>query len=156
MAIPVWPADMPQCVQAPDFEGRYPDARLKTQMDRGPAKYRLGTSAAPIPVHGVIPCTLDQLACGDRFWREALQGGTLPFIFLGQALNNTPPCDESGDPLTDESDASCAQGRQLIVAVPPLNIGDVVAHNRDSVALARKLHLEDQLASRQKHHFGAK
>jgi hypothetical protein len=95
---------MPQWVQAPDFEGQYPDARLKTQMDRGPAKYRLGTSAAPQPVQGVIRCTLDQLARGDRFWREELNGGTLPFVFPGQVLNNTPLCDESGDPLTDESD----------------------------------------------------
>jgi hypothetical protein len=110
---------MPQWMLAPDFESSFPDARLKAQMDRGPAKYRLGTSAAPIPVQGVIRCTLDQLARGDRFWREELRGGTLPFVFPGQVLNNTPLCDESGEPLTDESDVP------VIVAPAAHAFGDV-------------------------------
>jgi hypothetical protein len=95
---------MPQWMRAPDFASSYVDARIKTAMDVGPAKYRGRVSAAPRPVSGVIRCTLDQLARGDRFWREELQLGTLPFIFPGQVLNNTPLCDEGGDPLTDESD----------------------------------------------------
>ena len=40
----------------------------------------------------------------DRFWLEELRGGTLPFIFPGQILNNTPLLDEDGDALTDEDD----------------------------------------------------
>jgi hypothetical protein len=121
MTVPVWPADMPQWMTAPDFEASYPDGRLKTPMERGPSKYRLGTSAAPIPVRGVIRCTLDQLARGDRFWREDLRGGVLPFIFPGQVLNNTPLCDGNGDPLTDENDVPLLVAEYWLVqfAEPP-------------------------------------
>src|SRR5262245_17564679 len=44
---------------------------------------------------------------------------------------------------------------RLDLAIAPLQVGDVVAHDRHRVALAGELHVEDELAARAEHHLGA-
>jgi hypothetical protein len=138
MTIPVWPADLPQWMLAPDFGTAAADARTRTPMDAGPAKYRRRVSAAPIPVSGVIRCTQAQSARLERFWNEDLAGGVLAFVFPGQVYNNAFLLDEDGEELLtgDDADLLVAEAWLVQFAEPP----DLRPHHR-SVVFAHRLAL---------------
>jgi hypothetical protein len=139
MTIPVWPADLPQWMLAPEFATAVADARTRTPMDVGPPKVRRRVSAAPQPVAGVIRCTQAQSARLERFWDEELQGGVLPFMFPGQVYNNAFLLDEDGDELLTEDGDNLLVAEVWLVQFaeePP----DLRAHHR-SVVFARRLSL---------------
>lgn len=103
MTIPVWPSDLPQRVTIDGFSSGVRDGRLFAKMDRGPSKLRRLTSAAIKPQSCAINATIDDCARIERFWREDLKDGSLPFLFPSQLLDSMPLADPGGLFLQDPS-----------------------------------------------------
>jgi len=103
MAIPVWPAELPQRVLVEGYSERTRDGRLFSATSAGPPKVRRRFSAAVMPVAAAIYASWDQKARFERFWAEDTSGGTLPFIMPDQSRDQVPLLASSGESLTTES-----------------------------------------------------
>lgn len=103
MAIPRWPAQLPQHVLRSGFSYQFADGRLRTPMDFGPGKVRRRYSSAATIVQAQILVTGDLVARFQRFWNEETSGGAMPFIIPDQLFDGEPLLDGSGNPLLDQS-----------------------------------------------------
>ena len=83
MAIPSWPADLPQNILAQGYKGELPNNLLRTSMDVGPAQVRRRGTVAVEPVTGNILVTPTELAALIAFYETTLLDGTLRFKWHG-------------------------------------------------------------------------
>lgn len=83
MAIPSWPADLPQNILAQGYKGELPNNLLRTSMDVGPAQVRRRGTVATQPVTGNILVTPTELAALIAFYETTLLDGTLRFKWHG-------------------------------------------------------------------------
>ncbi|SFV05988.1 hypothetical protein SAMN02799631_04332 [Methylobacterium sp. 174MFSha1.1] len=103
----VWPAELPQRVLAAGYNESLGDGRLRTRMETGPMKVRRRYSSAPRPVAASFRVSPDGKARIERFWKEEIAGGSLPFWLPDQTHDGLVLLNEQGVPLFDE------QGRLL-------------------------------------------
>lgn len=104
MALPHWPAELPQRVMHPGFSERMPDGRLFSRMDSGPGKSRRRYSSAAQGVAARILVDIDQKARFERFWNEETKGGVLPFIMPDQTHDNIDLAISSGEIADTQGD----------------------------------------------------
>lgn len=102
MTHPSWPDELPQRVLVDGFSRGLDDARSFTEMDAGLDKQRArGIAAEP------IACQMEidggQFARFQRFWREEIGKGVLPFLIRDQNFDGLPIFDEDGNAILDES-----------------------------------------------------
>lgn len=76
-----WPATLPQDVLIEGYAEAFPETRLRTPMDAGPAKMRRRFTAAVRPLKVSVPLTRDQVAALDTFFTTTLEGGALAFTW---------------------------------------------------------------------------
>jgi hypothetical protein len=70
MAVPVWPASLPQAMTRDDYSGSFGDGRERAPPEFGPAAIFLRTSAVAEPVRGRIIVDLDGVrGSGKRGFR---------------------------------------------------------------------------------------
>ena len=74
-----WPDTLPPPFRIPGKQEAIPDGRLSTGNDRGPPKFRPGSSALGRPFAASWRMNAAQLDILEAFVRDDLQMGTLPF-----------------------------------------------------------------------------
>jgi len=79
MAIPSWPATLPQELFISGYGQSFPDVAIKSEMDAGPAKVRRRFTAGVEPVSGTQIYTAAQLGYLETFYNTTTLGGTLRF-----------------------------------------------------------------------------
>lgn len=84
MAVPTWPAGLPQYFIVRGYAEGLPDNVLRSESDIGPAKTRRRSSAAPWPVSGTILATQAQYETFRAFVANDLAAGALPFNLPNQ------------------------------------------------------------------------
>lgn len=94
-----WPSDLPQTVLALGYGRSYEDAVKATDMDKGPPRTRLRTSAAPQMAQCALVLDVDRLARFRRFFRDETQFGSIPFLIRDQILDGLPIQTAVGAPL---------------------------------------------------------
>ena len=77
-----WPGTLPQDVFVEGYNERFGGTRLRTQMEKGPAKQRRRGTAAAKPLRVGVPLTRAQVAIFESFYEDDLEGGTLDFTWL--------------------------------------------------------------------------
>ena len=102
--IPVWPADLPPRPLADGFREGLEDGRLRTPMEAGLPKSRLRSSVAMRPVEASFRVTADQKARLERFYREEVGRGTLPFLLPDPVAQDRFLLADTETVLTDEVD----------------------------------------------------
>lgn len=76
-----WPIALQQRLNADDFEVKYGDTTIRTDMDIGPAKVRRRfTDAVDIYTCSIFLGISDWSILKD-FYKTSLAGGSLPFLF---------------------------------------------------------------------------
>jgi hypothetical protein len=81
MAVIQWPAGLPQAIERPSYGEQIPDIAIRTPMDAGPDKVRLGAPAGIRVFTGTMILTSAQMAIFKEFWSETTRDGALPFDF---------------------------------------------------------------------------
>ncbi|SEP21333.1 hypothetical protein SAMN04487843_108203 [Methylobacterium sp. ap11] len=104
----VWPSELPQRVLASGYSETMGEGRLRTQMEAGPMKVRRRFSAVVRPVPASFRVSPDGKARLERFWREEIGGGSLPFLMPDQTHDGLPLLTDDSLQLLDD------QGRPLI------------------------------------------
>jgi hypothetical protein len=99
MAIPVWPAELPQRVLRDGYSEQLRDGRLFTKASAGPPKTRRRYSAAVLPVTASIVVDYAAKARLERFWTEETDWGALPFIMPDQTHDGVPILTSAGVPM---------------------------------------------------------
>lgn len=79
MADVTWPLSLPQLIERPDYREKLPDITIRTQMDAGPDKVRLGSTTGYRMLEGAIICDPAQYATFVTFFKDSVKGGALPF-----------------------------------------------------------------------------
>lgn len=74
-----WPASLPQTPLIDGYQEAFPDVRLRTVMDAGPAKMRRRYTAAVTPIECRMVLTAAQVATLKTFYDTTLTGGTASF-----------------------------------------------------------------------------
>lgn len=74
-----WPGSLPQDVLVDGYDETFPNGKLRTQMDQGPAKQRRRYTAAVRPLRVMIEGTRAQMAILDDFYVTTLAMGALTF-----------------------------------------------------------------------------
>lgn len=119
--IPFWPAELPQRVLADNYSESLGDGRLRTPMEAGPPKIRRRFTLAARPVSAAFKVSPDGKARIERFFREEVGGGALPFLMPDQTHDGLALTTETGLHLLDD------QGRPLInTALWLVTFGDSV------------------------------
>lgn len=93
MAIPVWPAALPQELITDGYGQQAPNTIIATQMDVGPGKRRRRTSAGVQPVRGQIVVTEEQLETLREFFHKDLGDGALRFAWVDPVSSPNPAGD---------------------------------------------------------------
>lgn len=101
MAVPLWPADLPQRVLRDGYSEKLRDGRLFSRTQSGPGKVRRRYSSAVLPVSASIIVTYAQKSRLERFWYEETGKGSLPFIMPDQTHDGLPLLDGGGLPVLD-------------------------------------------------------
>jgi hypothetical protein len=84
----VWPAGLPQYLEADGFNEQLADARLDTPTDYGPGKTRRKFTKNWRQISGAIRCTDDQVDTFEEFYLETLNGGALDFLWKAPLTQN--------------------------------------------------------------------
>lgn len=79
MAIPEWPASLPQELLMDGYSQGLPDNLMRVDMDIGPAKTRRRATSAVEPVSGQMLMSAAQVATLGNFYLNTLLGGSLRF-----------------------------------------------------------------------------
>lgn len=77
-AIP-WPVTLPSNFVQGTYAETFPDGRLITEMDAGPAKVRRRSAATPGRITGEMCLTFAELAIFREFYFSLVDSGTLVF-----------------------------------------------------------------------------
>lgn len=93
MAVPVWPASLPQALITDGYGQQAPSTIIATQMDVGPGKRRRRTSAGVQPVQGQIVVTEEQLEMLREFFHKDLGDGALRFRWIDPVSSPNPAGD---------------------------------------------------------------
>jgi hypothetical protein len=96
MAVPVWPASLPQAMTRDDYSGSFGDGRERAPPEFGPAAIFLRTSAVAEPVRGRIIVDLTGLVILKNFWKVDLGRGRKPFLMPDQDRDGAPVTDSNG------------------------------------------------------------
>src|SRR5690554_6657207 len=91
MAIPSWPAGLPQELVVEGYGQSAADTLLTSQTDKGPGKRRRRTTAGVEPVQGRLLCSGDELESLRAFFRTTLGDGALRFAWADPASGE--PCE---------------------------------------------------------------
>ena len=81
MAIPPWPASLPQRPLAEGFSETPPNLLVRSATDIGPAKARRRATTGVTRLKAAFRLTPAQLAIFRSFFASDLQGGALPFTW---------------------------------------------------------------------------
>lgn len=84
-----WPSQLPAYPLLDGFRETLPETALRTDMEQGPAKVRLRTTAAVTRLVCNYLMSKAQVAALDTFYQATLQGGALSFEFLHPRRNET-------------------------------------------------------------------
>jgi hypothetical protein len=101
MAVPPWPAELPQRVLRDGYSEKLRDGRLFSRTQSGPGKVRRRYSSAVLPVSASLIIDEAQKARFERFWIEETAYGSLPFIMPDQTHDGLPLLDGGGLPVLD-------------------------------------------------------
>jgi hypothetical protein len=82
MANPLWPASLPQDVLVDGYGERFPDGKIRTPMETGPAKQRPRFTATVTPLKVTIELPRADVQTLLEFYRDMLGMGSLPFDWL--------------------------------------------------------------------------
>lgn len=111
----VWPASLPQRALQEGYSERTADSRLRREADRGPPKFRRGSSAAPMVVSLRFRLEVGQKQTLENFIRDDLKGGSLQFKIPGQVYDGTPLTNDAGDFLTTTGGVIIARSQKWVV-----------------------------------------
>ena len=75
-----WPSDLPRVLRLDGLGGRKKTAKVRTEMDAGPAKVRQRYTVATKDFTGTVILTEAQRAKLDDFYTNLLANGTLRFV----------------------------------------------------------------------------
>lgn len=103
MAIPSWPAELPQRVLTDGYSEKSRDGRLFSRTSAAPGKVRRRYSSAVLPVSAALIVDYPQKARLERFWSEETALGSMPFIMPDQTHDGLYLLDESGTPILNEA-----------------------------------------------------
>ena len=109
MALPTWPAELPQRVLRDGYSEGLRDGRLTTDMETGPYKSSLRYSAAVAPIQFTLDITEDAKERLRRFYEEDTARGSRPFLLPDQSRDGRALLAEPGLQLLDD------QGRPLLI-----------------------------------------
>lgn len=84
-----WPSQLPAYPLLDGFRESVPDTAIRTDMEQGPAKVRLRTTAAVSRLSCAYLMSKAQVTALDTFYQAGLQGGALSFEFLHPRRNVT-------------------------------------------------------------------
>jgi hypothetical protein len=101
MAVPVWPAELPQRVLTDGYSEKSRDGRMFSRTSAAPGKGRRRYSSAVLPVTATITLSYAQKSRLERFVDEETAGGVLPFTMPDQTHDGLPLLDGNGLPLLD-------------------------------------------------------
>lgn len=76
-----WPASLPQKFLSSGFQRQYPDNRMRSDNDAGPAKVRRRSSLNVYTISGSMVMTQAQVDTLDTFINTTLGSGVLNFDF---------------------------------------------------------------------------
>lgn len=76
-----WPIGLQQKLNADDFDLKFGDVTVRSDMDVGPAKIRARFTDAVDQYTVSILMTLDEYSTLADFYKTVLAGGSLPFLF---------------------------------------------------------------------------
>ncbi len=82
MAIPLWPASLPQRPLADGFAETPPNLLVRSATDIGPAKARRRATAGVTRLRAAFRLSPSQLATFRSFFASDLQGGALSFSWV--------------------------------------------------------------------------
>lgn len=82
MAIPSWPASLPQRLRAPGYGQSAADTMIASQTDTGPGKRRNRTSAGVEPFQASLRLSTAQLTQLREFYGTTLGNGALRFSWV--------------------------------------------------------------------------
>lgn len=82
MADIQWPPGLPQAFERPDYGEAPPDLAVRTQMDAGPDKVRLGATTGYRAFKGKLVLSSTELATFKTFYKTTTRGGSRAFDFL--------------------------------------------------------------------------
>jgi len=90
--MPSWPTTLPAYPLIDGFRETVPDAAIRTNMEQGPAKVRLRTTAATRSFTLSYLMNRAQLSALETFYLATLQGGSLAFDFTHPRQNVVVSC----------------------------------------------------------------
>lgn len=76
-----WPSTLPQAIERTGYGEQLPDLAIRTPMDAGPDKVRLGAPAGIRELTCSVILTSAQLALFKTFWSDTTRDGALAFNF---------------------------------------------------------------------------
>lgn len=94
----LWPVTLPQSFLMSSYTEQLGDGRLKTSMDRGPAKMRRVSSIPPAALSGQMRMNGDQVRTLETFFKTTTLGGTLVFTFPSQRAGAVLQCRFADNP----------------------------------------------------------
>lgn len=82
MAIPTWPATLPQNILRSAYSETIQNQFLRFEPDFGPAKQRRRFTAGVKTFVGSLSLDATQMTTFVNFWDNTIQGGTLDFNWI--------------------------------------------------------------------------
>lgn len=82
-----WPGTLPTKFLVDAYQEGFAENRLRSDMDRGPAKVRRLSTTAPRPLSGAMAMTTTELAALRTFFDSTTAMGSLSFWFPSQVDN---------------------------------------------------------------------
>lgn len=102
MAIPEWPADLPQTILMSDYNEEIPKVLIRTPMGAGPSKVRRVTGMNSRFINVGLLLTKAQVIIFDEFLMTTLLGGSLRFTWTHPRTEASIDCriviDENNSP----------------------------------------------------------
>ena len=89
MAIPVWPASLPQEVERGGYEEGFASTTVRSPTDTGRAKRRRRFLSGPRLLTVVMPMNDAELAIFNTFYEDTIAHGSLSFSFPHPRLGTT-------------------------------------------------------------------
>jgi hypothetical protein len=87
-----WPDTLPAYPLLDGFRETAPNTVIRTDMEQGPSKVRLRTTAAVRTMTLSYLMSKTQVTALETFYLAALQGGALPFDFTHPRSNGAVSC----------------------------------------------------------------